>query len=526
MKFRSLLLIFFLTPVVLVYSLAQDNSKPLELPNFIIEGKEQIDIQVASKQFPSYQTFMSSSIIDTLNYLEKPRSYVVFPYSIPDKIIQKTFPDGYLGVRIGSFFTFGADAGYRMTYKDYVLFGLGNFETSSGHLDNAGYLKYLLSIQSDYIAPEKFLIFGRSKTTTNVKLYGQNYKLYAIDTAPRRNSFGLDFSIQSIGEFEGNNFDIGAKAYLFNQSGVGSISESSLSGYLQFQFPFFELKPLSSFSVNIRNSKKRTTNFYDFRILIPTVISEFIIKPMVGLQFGQTTNSNSRLGFHLELPVIKTINKDIVAIGKIFTRVEENSFVSLVMKNPYLSDSIDLDYSNSTGILFVANYYPTTDLFLSSEATFIHKNRDVCFDISPPGLFNVKYLATNSFRLTLEGRYENTLLGIFSANTIIEVSTINSNKKDVPNRPIFKFGTRYIRNILDNLNFELKFERYGERFADVDNTLRLYGYNNLGISINYLFGELFVLDFELENLLNSHIYYWYGYKERGFSFNLKLKYKF
>lgn len=526
MKLHNFLLIIALIPIILVCSLAQDNLKPLELPNFIIEGKEQIDIQVATKQFPSYQTFMSSSIIDTLNYLEKPRSYVVFPYSIPDRIIQKTYPDGHLGARIGSFFTFEAEAGYRTTYKDYVLFGFGNLEASLGHVDNSDYLKYLLSIQSDYIAPEKFLIFGGSKTTTNIKLDGRNYKLYAIDTAPGRNSFNLNFSIQSIGEFEGNNFDIGAKAYLFNQSGIGSISESALLGYLQFQLPLFELKPLVNFSVNIRNSKKQTTNFYDLWILIPTALSNFSIKPMVGLQIGQTTNSNSRLGFHLEFPIVKKIDKELVAIGKFFTRMDENSLASLAVKNPYLSDSVDLDYSNSTGISFVTNYYPTVDLFLSSEFAFVHITRDICFDISTPGLFNIKYLTTNSFKLTLEGRYEHIKLGIFSANAVIEISTINSNRKDVPNRPLLKFGTKYFRKILNNLNFGLKFERYGERFANVDNTLKLFGYNNLGISINYLLGQMFVFDFELENLLNSYIYYWYGYKERGFSLNLKVKYKF
>ncbi|MGQ9819329.1 MAG: hypothetical protein ACUVQ1_05325 [Candidatus Kapaibacteriales bacterium] len=524
MKFYNLIfgLLFFLSG----FSLAQDNSKPLELPNFIIEGKEQIDIQIASKQFPLYQTFMSSSFIDTLNYLEKPRSYVIFPYSIPDKIIQKNYPNGYLGLNFGSFITLGVNVGYRTTYKDYVVFGLGDFETSHGHIDNAGYFKYLLSVQSDYVAPEKFFVFSGSKTTTNFNITGQNYALYSIDTAPRRNSFDLNFSIQSIGEFEGNSFELGAKTYLFNQSGVGAINENSLSGYLQFQFPFYELRPLTNFTVNIRNSKKQTANYYDFWILIPTVISDFSVKPIVGLQIGQTTYSNSRLGFHLELPVVKTINKDLVVNGKIFTRINENSFASLAMKNPYLSDSVELDYSKSTGISLGINYYPKVDLFLSSEVTFLYASRDVCFDVSSSGLFNVRYLTTSSFKFSSEGRYELTRFGIFSTSVVIEVSTINSNKRKVPNRPIFKFGTKYSKEILNNLNFGLKFERFGERFADVDNKLKLYGYNNLGISINYLLGKFFVFDFELENLLNSSIYYWYNYKERGFSFSLKLKYKF
>lgn len=524
MKLVNAIIIGFV--VLSNFTFSQESSKPLELPNFIIEGKEEIDVQVAGKQFPNYQTFMPISIIDTLNYLEKPRSYVVFPFTIPDKIIQRNYPDGYAGIKVGSFVTFESIAGYRTIYKDFNLFGFADFQASRGHINNANYFKYNFGIQSDYVAPEKFYIFGKSKTTSNLNFSGRHYRLYAIDTAPSRSLFDFDIAVVSLGEFEGNNFDVAGKFYLLNQSGLGVLKENSISGNLQFNFPIGRTKVLSNISLNFRQSKGKPANFYEFWTKISSFVSEFSINPLLGIQIGKPTNVSTRVGLHIELPFAKVINQSVTLVGKIYNKLEENSLQSLIKENPYLSDSIELDYSNSTGIAIGTYFYPVPKIFISSEASYIHSSRDLCFDFSSLGLFNVRYLSTNSFKLMLEGRYENEKIGTFAANAVAEISRIASFRKVMPNRPILKIGAIYSRNIFSDLKIVVKFERIGERYADVNNRIKLYAYSNIGLLVNYLYGKNFSFDIELENLLNSNINYWYGYKERGFAFYLTGKYKF
>lgn len=510
----------------LSYIFTQETSKPLELPNFIIEGKEQIDVQVTGKQFPTFETFMPASIIDTLSFLEKPRSYVIFPYSIPENIIKKNFPTGYVGVKFGSFFTLGVNAGYQFNYQGYSLFGFADLEASRGHINNGGYLKYLIGLQSDYVAPDKFFIFGKSVTTTNLEVFGRSYKLFAIESSPSRSLFNSMFSVKSTGVFEGNEFNVGAKFYYINQSGLGTLKENSISGYLQFEFPFLLGEAKSNVSINLRQSKNKSTNFHQISLSFPLTISDITINPLVGVDVGYPTYASTRFSLHLEIPIMKTIRKDLTFSAKIFNQLKDNSFQKLINYNPYFWDSLELDYSNATGILIGANYRPLLNTYLSAELNFTHTRRDVCVGFTRLGLFNVLYLNTNSFKLNLEGQYEKEYLGIFTANAYLEVSSITSNKKDLPNRPIFTIGGTYFKKILENLNLTIKFDRIGERFADIQNDMKLYAYNNLGILINYLYGKNFTFNFELENLLNSNIVYWYGYKERGLSLYFNFKYKF
>ena len=86
----------------------QETSKatqPLELPNFIIEGKEQINVRAGIKQMPEKSSALNQTDLDSLNSLEKQQSLLLPPKSFPDQILSYKYDRGYLSAEFGRFTT-------------------------------------------------------------------------------------------------------------------------------------------------------------------------------------------------------------------------------------------------------------------------------------------------------------------------------------------------------------------------------------------------------------------------------------
>ena len=70
---------------------AGNSSQPLELPNFIIEGKVQLDIKSGSKDFPDKPLPLGQNQLDSMNTLEKQQLILLPSEPLPDKILNKEF---------------------------------------------------------------------------------------------------------------------------------------------------------------------------------------------------------------------------------------------------------------------------------------------------------------------------------------------------------------------------------------------------------------------------------------------------
>lgn len=522
---RFVLIILLLLFAKLLFS--QTASQPLELPNFIIEGKEQIDVQVGTKQIPSFSTYLDRSLMDSLIIVGKPRNYIIFPITFPNNFIFKNFPNAYIIGNFGSFLSTGISAGYKFSYLGYEVFPYANFNFSNGHIDNANYTKFSIGVQTDYLAPDKFYIFGGSKTTTNVGLGFKNYKLYALSDAPSRTQLDFDAKITSIGNFEGFDFETGASLNFANQTGAGnSLGENTISGLLEIKNRELPNQLGGRISLDFRSFDGSAANFLEFYGFAKFEVENLRIEPTLGFQMAKASNGKSRPMILISAVAQSLLSPDISIFAKLSNRLSNIAFRDFLKQNPYLADSILLDYGNKSEVETKIKYQAKKDFSLVFGANFSLNKRLPVFNFANFGFFDIQYIDATIFSLFLEGFWENKTIGTISGLLSINSSSESNNKKDVPNLPNYRFRTDYSKILFEKIKFGAFFELVGKRFADVENKFKLSDYNNLGFIVDYFLNPSTIISVNVENLLNSNIVCWYGYKEWGFNFKVGITYKF
>jgi len=521
----------FIVIVVLLictfYLKGQTASQPLELPNFIIEGKEQIDVQIGTKQTPYFPTYLERGAIDSLILVEKPRNYIIFPVKYPETIIGRKFPAGFLSASLGSFLTANLNFGYSTNFQDYDIFSYGEFRTSRGHLENAGYTKLKLGAQSEYLAPEKFYIFGGSKTTTNLSFEYIDYKLYAISKAPGRNQMNFDVKIVSDGNFEGFDFRTGGILNLFHQGTSGNdLNENTIAGFLEI-LKFEQNNHFGGkITIDLRSLEGNSANFFEVSGFYKFEYNQTDIRPEIGVQLARSTKGNSRPMVLVGLGFKKSLNESIEFFGNFSNKLKNKSFTQFAFENPYLSDTNFLDFTNLSEISGNLKFQPTRNHTTTFGAKFIYAKRYPVFSNSTIETFRIDYLDATFFQIYAEGYRIVPSIGDFSGRIDLNISTLTSNKKEVPYTPLIKVRLDFRRKFFEKVFWNAFAEYIGKRYADTENQIQLDAYNNIGFLIEYSISHLWFASFEIQNLLNSNVMVWNNYKERGLNFKFNLTYKF
>jgi hypothetical protein len=142
----------------------QPPNQPLELPEFVVTGKERVDIPAGAKHAPTKPPAVKGALLDSLNDLEKqPLPALPMDPVLKLRRTERFYP-GYATVSLGQYMTPALSGGYTVLAGGYRLDAHANIEGSAGHVDNAAYSKIDIRGLSTYVAPEKFIVFGGSTT--------------------------------------------------------------------------------------------------------------------------------------------------------------------------------------------------------------------------------------------------------------------------------------------------------------------------------------------------------------------------
>jgi hypothetical protein len=188
----------------------QERAKPLELPEFVIEGKAELDIPGGSKRSPRMQPKLSPEQLERYNGIEKTPPRLATIVALPETSLPEQEYNGFVRGSIGMFFTPQVDAGMRFTPGDFHLNLIGGATYSQGHRTNADFMRGYAEISSRYTAPKKFFFFGGSVTESWIKFRTQSYKLFAVgDSAPQRTWTDISAGIATSGSYENIHFEMG-----------------------------------------------------------------------------------------------------------------------------------------------------------------------------------------------------------------------------------------------------------------------------------------------------------------------------
>ncbi len=510
------------------------SSKPLELPNFIIEGKEQVDVRTGIKQFPEKPLAMSKENLDSLNSLEKQQSLLLPPQPLPNKILNSDFKKGYAFAGIGRYAFAKVEAGYEYDYKEYSIFGNAGLDYGGEHVANSGYNKFYLNLFTDYIAPDKFFVFGGSKTRTNLKINNKNYNLYAVENPVERNIFDFDLGIQSDGNYSNFNFSTGANFRSLQLSDFLTDSidakafDNLLSGFVMVKNLGNDYELGGKARADLESVRGNGVHYFEAGLFGSYKIAKITVNLEGGIQFGGTSNDVSRGGLLIKGSADYQMNEKFTIRGIVFTGLRKVSYFDLMKINPYAQRGIDVDYIYDTPMLSgILYYHPLENISLSGGINFGSSDRTPVFDTLTSDAFILKYERVNKIELFSEGFYRITPKDNVTYFGAFNFSTLSNNGNIAPYNPLIRLSVDYSRKLMDDkLIIEAGFDYIGQRYADFDNEIALDGYIDIRLKFEYRLLEQLNIQLKLQNLLNSDIYIWQGYKERGLFFGLGAYYQF
>jgi hypothetical protein len=506
--------------------------EPIDLPNFIIQGKMQLDVTSGVKMEPGKPMPLSSIMLDSLNSLEKQPALLIPIEPLPEYAIIRDRKNGFLSGNFGSYAIGKIKAGYGLNLDGYDLYGNAGVDFSGGHIENSQYTGFDVQLTSDYIAPQKFFIFGGSKTRTNVEFNNKNFKLYSIATPPDRNFNKFKVNIDVDGNYAGYQFETGT-GFSGMQIKTQDIktADNNYYGYIKVHNFWNDLFVAGNLLLDLHSLQGNSASFIQMDGSVSLINDDLSLLGNAGLQIASNPEGTDRGGLLISGSAEYRMNKLFTIRGNVRSGLENNNLSDIYNNNPYISNFVNLDYSydimNLKGFI---DFHPSQDLVISAGFILRHSDRlPVYFDnhTFQPGSFDITYKTGTIIKSVFETYWNFTNIDKLNANlTAIQSSMSDIDNKNIPYTPEIQFGLNYERFWNEKLGTKFGIDYFGERFADIDNNIKLDAYLNLNIELSYLIAKDLKIFAGFDNMLNSDIIIWNGYKEKGLFASFSLMWQF
>ncbi|HKI77899.1 MAG TPA: hypothetical protein VKA26_05110 [Ignavibacteriaceae bacterium] len=528
MKKIILIFIISLLPSSL---LAQDKQNPnVELPDFVITGKDVISLQKAKKLDPGFISTISEEFI-------KP---VFSPEELGIKDISNPIQNesGILNTEKVYSAKLNVVTGiYNSPSGNFTFtqpFGSGIFEAAINGENHRAYVE-----NSDWYGANgglnlSFFVPGDSKIRgTQFKIHGDyglsSYKFFASNNpGERRNYYKGNISVD-INNLVNRHFIFSLKAadeysYLNKENFTENLIKTD--GFFKANFSYFKIGSNINYTKQILKNNLIGSGNFDYLSVRPYVETLILnsFKIAAGINYSNSGSSNYLSPY---ASAALKINDFISLYGELDPHAEfvgsglllsqnmyfntQNFANTFVKKTSDLDVSIKYEYFKYFEIDVGAKYFRATNLpyFVNS---------------AQPGRFDVNFSSAKSY-----GGYINFLFhpgpaGMFYAS-IDYNDTKDLNGNYIPYNPKLIGSAHYSYNFGSKLYAEPKIFFSSQSYADLNNTIKVDSFINLGIKFLYKFVPNFSLSVELSNLLDRKNYKWMGYKESPLDFFAGFTYK-
>ncbi|GAB4295191.1 MAG: hypothetical protein Kow0098_17320 [Ignavibacteriaceae bacterium] len=527
-NFFIILIIFSIN----IFSQEEKTQNPaVELPDFIITGKDVITIKKGEKPVAEFISTVSDeflkpvyspeelliadlsnpvekdmNLLDSSNYYTGRLKLGLGLYSLPetDLTIFHLFDNGHLN--------FDFNGLYQREFVDY---------SDRYSLEGGLALRYMTPADAGFV-PFTFFEIGGNYFTRDFKFYG------ASDPTVKRNINGGNINF-SFGNFysEKFNFQFEAKDSLIN-GGEESFSEN------QFSLGAFTKINYNNFNIRFNAIYM---NFQTEDSLVSGLKEEFIhMRPAVGLIVSDIFRAS--FGFTFEKTGFDRFTSPYASFGLMIEP-------GLSLFGEYSPESVYL----TAGQIIRYNEYFDPQLFRGFY--FSKKNKmNIALKYEYDSYFQieggVKYYSSDSYPyfssiagtgkfnlLSKEGKnleaYINLIFyrgpyGEFYS-TLRFADVRDSANNFIPFNPSVLASAQYGYKFENGFYPSIKLEYYSVSYADLENLISIDPFINLNLKLEYLLNEKFSLIFSANNLLNKDNVRWIGYQTRPVDFIAGISYK-
>ncbi len=535
---KKISIIILLVSGLINISFAQESKKeqsspePLELPNFIIQGNLQLNVNSGIKQNPEKPKPLSSVELDSLNSLEKQNSQSLPIEPLIINTYEKSRKDAFVQAQFGRFTTGQIDAGYGTILDSYDLYAQAGFEFSDGHIKNSDYSKLNLKLTSDFIAPQKFFIFGGSRTRSQIEFKNNDYSLYSSNIAYKRNVNNFLAKVDVDGYYNGFTFETGAG---FNGFQIITDNfknaDNNIYGYLTVNNNWNNFIISGNVLLDLHSLRGEATNFIQADGSLAFVNGDLSLSGNAGLQWATNSDGIDRGGLLISGILEYRLNKLFTIRADVRSGLENKKFRELAIYNPYISNMSKFDYAYdimNLGGNFI--FHPNEIMGVSAGIKIRKTERFPIFENDVRyfvGSFGIDYESISLIQSIFEAYWYLTPLDKIIANlTFSESSLSDFTGKSVPYIPNAQLSLTLKKTWTEAFGTDFEVEYIGSRYTDVQNTFELNSYINLKAEGNYKLYDGLRAFLKFDNLLNNSIYIWDNYLERDVFISFGIMWQF
>jgi len=518
MRIKVLLILSF--SIFAVYAQDDKSKNPnVELPDFVITGKSQLNIKKVDKIKPD---FVSSINEDFIKPTFSPEELEIGDFSNPLKsdmsfLDDVSFYKGNIAGGIGLYTIPTVSANYAHPFTNGIIEGMASGDFIRAYEDNSDRYSTRFGINFTYWSDIDGEVLPGTQFNVNADYGTTSFKFFASDNPEEKRSLNY-------GKFEADIKNDFGKNFLFGFNLTNNVANISQEEFDEnnLRLKGEALVKLSAVNigaaVDYRNHSIKNllgdNSGKDFFLFRPTAGLFFtkLIKGTAGWTIsrgaGQTYNA-------LYASVAIKLDKNLTIFGEYAPTAEFNSPGNYVVKNNYFNvDSIGSIYWEKNNALNASVKYEFDKYFqIDGGVKYFNSNAFPYFGpSSDSGKFDLQYADMNSI-----SPYANFLfyLGPYGElYSSIELSDIeDTDGNQIPYLPVFSLNAAYTYKLQSDLTSTVRLDYLSKRFADIKNEISIGDYFDLGLSFIYSFQPNLDLTLDINNLLNQKNYFWNGYKE-------------
>jgi len=526
---KQLILFFSLLISSLLFAQSQQG---IELPDFVITGKQSIDIPIADKKKPELISTLSKDfILPQYSSEELPILISSIPFPAIPSI--KSIDDllyGSLTLKIGRYTIPLGELNINQTFDDYLfntrIWGSKILE----YIPNAGYNtsgismtnEFFLSTKSDFLPGTKIKVYG-DYSRDSYKLYGSNDPTFLREF----NAGSVLLSISSsYSRWINYNFESDGNIYNFSENGL---KETNLNSHGMLELKTGEMLFGVSGNYRLQNLNNNISKVGNYNFF--TGKGYYTIYPlnMFWLSFGADyyyTGYDSKIfpsgSIEIKIDQGFTFNAEYKPHFEFFT------IKDFIIKNPYVNfgliDNAYEEYQNDVEAMIKYEY---AKLFTASiTGRYSEVNNYFYFDDkNQPGKFDLFLIPdAKIYDAKINFIYNADVYGNLNYETEFKQAKNDLNNY-IPYEPGFSTSLTYAFDFSFGLGIKLKYNLLYDIYTNINSPNKLENYNDISVFLGYEIMKGFKLTTDFQNILNRSNFMWNQYQGKPFDILFGLEYR-
>lgn len=513
--------IFLILTLFTVNLFAQNENQSIELPDFVITGKENISIPKIQKQYPDYISLLSKDFL-TPDSPDEEQTSIDLP-----EVESEAFNLGSYKQMTNAYLKLGGGLKTWPLGEFYYNDWSGNFSYNL-HLFGKNELEFVnnagLSITGGNIGT-KYFVDNNSDFLPGLEIgfegnyYYEAFNFYgsAISNLERTTNNGLaEISLNYLSD-PSHNLGINISDKIYNQKN-DEITENifGTDGYYRLKNESFALElsggyknqTLSGSDLNFGNQY-----YYHTKALVGFKYKAINLKAGVFFSESEDNSFFSPLAYGS----IK-LNDNFSVFGEFSPYTEFNTLHDFKNSNRYynFNNFVNLFVENKFNMLFALRYEYEKYFEISGGAGYINSDNNFYFeDDVTQGFFTIHKEDIENTYAFLNLLFRKGPFGEFYAEFKVEEVTGENNNR-LPYSSVFNAGLHYSYNWNSKFGIKLKLNYFSDSYSDLDNLNKIPEVMDMGASFYYELFTNFNLNLDFENLLDDKYYYFRNYRAKPF----------